>query len=123
LRRLRDLLDEPWILPRPDTTVGRVIAETLRAHGLEVPRSMVIANSIHMNNALRAMGRFITMSPLSLARFSPQREALKVLAVKTLTPGGPVGIVKLRKRTLSATARLFIDCIREVGGSLATECT
>jgi DNA-binding transcriptional LysR family regulator len=120
---LRDLVDEPWILPRPDTTVGRVIAETFAAHGLEVPRSTVIANSIHMNNALLAMGRFITMSPLSLAKFSPLGAGLKVLAVKTLPPGGPVGIVKLRNRSLSATARLFIDCVREVGSSLATERT
>jgi DNA-binding transcriptional LysR family regulator len=120
---LRELLDEPWILPRPDTTVGRVIAETFQAHGLEVPRSTVIANSIHMNNALLALGRFITMSPLSLAKFSPQRERLKVLPVKALTPGGPVGIVKLRNRTLAPTARLFIDCIREVASSLATERT
>jgi DNA-binding transcriptional LysR family regulator len=116
--KLGDLIDEPWILPRPDTTVGRVIAETFEAHGLEVPRATVIANSIHMNNALLGMGRFITMAPLSLAKFSPLRHGLTVLPVKTLTPGGPVGIVKLRNRSLSSTARLFIDCIREVAGSL-----
>jgi DNA-binding transcriptional LysR family regulator len=96
-----------------------LIAETFQAHGLDVPRSAVIANSLHMNNALLAMGRFVTMSPLSLAKFNPQRESIKVLAVETLTPDRPVGIVKLRNRTLGPTAHLFIDCVREVAKSLA----
>jgi len=117
---LAELQNEPWILPRPETMIGRLIAEIFRAHGLDVPRCTVIANSIHMNNALLAMGRFITMSPLSLAHFNPQSDAIKVLPVKTLTPGGPVGIVTLRNRTLSPTVRLFIDCIRQVAKPLAT---
>lgn len=117
---LHELLDEPWILPRPETAVGRLMAEVFHDHGLQVPRCTVVANSIQLNNALLARGRFITMSPLSLAKFGVQRQEIKLLPVKTLRPSGPVGIVKLRNRTLSPTARLFIDCIRDVARPLAS---
>jgi DNA-binding transcriptional LysR family regulator len=116
---LAELVNERWILPRPDTAVGALIAETFRSCGLDVPRPAVIGNSIHMNNALLSAGHFLAMHPRSLVELNVGRQPIKILPVKLTPQRGPVGIVKLKGRTVSPVARLFIDAIRQVAKPLA----
>ena len=40
---LADLMDEPWVLPAPDSPVGSFVAEAFRAQGLDFPRVTVVA--------------------------------------------------------------------------------
>jgi DNA-binding transcriptional LysR family regulator len=116
---LAELIDERWILPRPDTAVGALIAQTFHAAGLQVPQPAVTANSIHMNNALLASGHFLTMHPRSLVKLGAGRPSIKVVPVKLNSQRAPVGIVTLKNRAVSPVARLVIDCIREVARPLA----
>jgi DNA-binding transcriptional LysR family regulator len=116
---LADLIAERWILPRTNTAVGMLIAETFHASGLVVPRPAVVANSIHMNNVLLASGHFLTMHPRSLVKLSTGWPSIKVLPVVTKPQRGPVGIVTLKSRMVSPVTRLVIDCIREVAKPLA----
>jgi len=117
---LSELISEPWILPRSNTAIGSLVADTFHGCGLELPRPAVIANSIHLENALLASGHFLTMLPSSLVKFSSQRSSLKVLPVKLPAQLSPVSIVTLKNRSLSPTARIFIDCVRNVAEPLAT---
>jgi hypothetical protein len=68
-----------------------------------------------MSSALLSSGTFLAMRSRSLLQFS----ALKILPVRLPDQSGPVGIVTMKNRTLSSTARLFIDCVREVVKPLA----
>ena len=52
--------------------------------------------------------------PLSLLTLAPQRDAVVKLPVTVPTKSHSVGIVTLRNRTLSPSARLFIEKTREV---------
>jgi DNA-binding transcriptional LysR family regulator len=117
--RLVDLLDEPWVLPDPETEVGSLVAALFQASGLEVPRAAVVGNALEMSWALLATGKFLTALPQSVLRFSVQRPTIKVLPVKLAVRPRPVGIVTLRNRTLSPAAQLFIDCVRDVAKPLA----
>jgi DNA-binding transcriptional LysR family regulator len=111
---LAQLLDEPWIMPGPETAIGTLIARTFHLCGLNVPQAVVISDAIQMYSALLASGPFLAVYPRSILQFSATHLAPKVLPVRLTEQSGPVGIVTLKNRTLSSTARLFIDCIREV---------
>jgi DNA-binding transcriptional LysR family regulator len=116
---LAELANEPWTLPTPDTLIGSLVANAFRASGLEFPRRAVATGSIHLHMALIASGPFLAILPGSMLRFAPNRAALKVLPVELPIPPWPTGIVRLKNRTVSPAAKLFIECAREVGKPLA----
>jgi DNA-binding transcriptional LysR family regulator len=117
--QLAELIEEPWILPLPDTVPGALVADMFHACGLDVPRAAVVTVCLLTINALLATGNFLTPLPRSLFRFSGERQSFKVLPIQLMATHGPVAIVTLRNRTLSPAALLAIDCIREIARPLA----
>jgi DNA-binding transcriptional LysR family regulator len=117
--QLADLINEPWTHPPPESLPGLYVADIFRTHGLQVPRAVVMARSLQLQNALLATGRFLTILPVSMLHFSAERLSLKPLPVKLSVPPRPLGIVTLKGRTLAPVTRLFIDCAREVAKPLA----
>ena len=115
---LSELVDEPWSVGPPDSFAGSLVADAFHVGGLPPPRISSVTNSIPLHNALLASGRFLSILPGSLLRFSGNRMLLKVLAVKLPIRPGPIGIAILKKRTLSPIAQLFIACVREVAKPL-----
>jgi DNA-binding transcriptional LysR family regulator len=115
---LAELLDEPWIMPPPESLPGQSIAQAFRASGLTPPRSHVLSFSVSLHHHLLATGRFLTMLPRSTLRFG-HHVSLKLLPVKIPTASYPTGIITLKNRTLSPLARLFIDCARQAAEPLA----
>jgi DNA-binding transcriptional LysR family regulator len=117
--QLADLIEEPWILPLPDTVPGALVADMFHACGLDVPRAAVVTVCLQTTNVLLATGKFFAPLPRSIFRFSGARLSFKVLPIQLMATDGPVAIVTLRNRTLSPAALLAIDCIREVARPLA----
>jgi DNA-binding transcriptional LysR family regulator len=72
-----------------------------------------------MRTNLLATGRFIAIFPTSVLRFPTRRSEFKVLPVELPIARVPNGIATLKNRTLSPTARLFIEHAREVAKPLA----
>jgi DNA-binding transcriptional LysR family regulator len=116
---LAELINEPWCLPALETFPWSLIADSFRATGLEPPRSIVTARSILLQNGLLATGRFITILPGAMLHFSTKSLLLKILPVSVPIQPWRVGIITLKKRTLSPVAQLFIDCARRVAEPLA----
>jgi DNA-binding transcriptional LysR family regulator len=115
---LAGLLNEPWVLPPPEGVLGPAYLEVFRANGLEYPRTTVFAAPPGVRLNLLATGRFLTMVPISVLRFS-KRPEIKVLPVKLQYTSVPVGIITVKNRTLSPIARLFIETAREVSKPLS----
>jgi DNA-binding transcriptional LysR family regulator len=115
---LADLIDEPWVLPPPDSQVGAYIAGAFRAAGVRPPRARVLSFSIPIHQSLLATGRFLTVLPTSMFHHVEHLE-LKRLPIKFPAPPRPMGIMTLKNRALSPLARRFIDCAREVAKPLA----
>ena len=67
---LDELMDEPWVLPAPDSFIGTVIMQAFRAHGLDWPRSTVLTFPHDVRVRLLATGRFLTIFRDSVVRFS-----------------------------------------------------
>jgi DNA-binding transcriptional LysR family regulator len=114
-----DLLDEAWVLPPPDTLAGGLMADVFRASGLDIPRVRVLAVSIQLLKSLLATGRFITLFPTSILQPDENRRLLKVLSIKLPQQPWPVATIRLKNRTVSPVAQLFMDCAREVAKPLA----
>jgi DNA-binding transcriptional LysR family regulator len=120
---LKDLANEPWVIPPPDYYPGALIVEALRASGLTTPHFAVTGYGVELQNALIATGRFLSVLPESFLRFSGKRLGLKALPVELPIQPRPVGIVTLRNRTVSPLAQLFIDCARNLSKPLAAVLT
>jgi DNA-binding transcriptional LysR family regulator len=116
---LADLADEAWILPPPDTFPGSATAILFRESGLKMPRTPLTTLSIHLCCRLAATGRFVTLLPSSVVRFSGRDLSLKMLPIKLPPrPAVQVAIVTLKNRTLSPAAEMFIECVRDVSKSM-----
>ena len=65
---LAELVDEPWILPPPDTLVGRLLVDLFRARGLQVRRTARVSSAARPSTI--ATARTTTTSLSSAARIS-----------------------------------------------------
>ena len=117
--KLAELIDQPWVLPRPEHLAGSFVAELFRASGLELPRHRAVCSSLGFTHAMVAAGRHLAFFPRSLLHFGRDRFALKVLPVNLPIKPPPVGIVTVKNRTIHSAAKLFIDCARELAKPLA----
>jgi DNA-binding transcriptional LysR family regulator len=107
-----ELLNEPWILAPPSNVVRQLFIQAFRACGLEPPRATVTTNSMNVRMHLLASGRFLTFIAESLLRQNAKRWSLKALPVDLGTQQLTVAVATLRNRTLSPTARLFLEHIK-----------
>ena len=115
---LADLVNKSWLLPPPERSFGPVYVDAFRASGLDYPRATVHTISAEVRMRLLATGRFLTIVPASVLKFSTMRTEFKVLPVKLQLPLLPVGIVTLKNRTLSPMIERFVACAREVAKEL-----
>ena len=110
---LAELLNEPWILPPPDSPVRRYIDDAFRALGLAPPTARVATFSMPLCHQLLATGRYLAILPREAMR------AAKHLPIKPVGVSFPgvarsIGVMTLKNRTLSPLAQLFIECARTI---------
>jgi DNA-binding transcriptional LysR family regulator len=114
-----DLVDAPLISPpSSDTPGGAAVVEAFRAAGLPMPQLTVTTFSVHVRNILSMRGRFVALFPASILRFNPGLHSLKELPLDLPMPPSPVLIVTLKNRTLSPPVERFIECARDIAGTM-----
>jgi DNA-binding transcriptional LysR family regulator len=115
---LADLINEPWLLPVPNSAASAIISETFKACGLEPPKGAVLSTSLQMYGILLASGPYFAMWPSSVTRLGARNLPVKVLPVKLPAIRRPVGIITLKGRTNSPLVELFIDYARKAAKQL-----
>ncbi len=105
--QLAELVNEPWVLLPFDTLAGALIAAGFRASGVEPPRATVFTQSLNMRNRLLATGRFLSALPSFSLRLPGRQSSLKALPLELPGSRRPIGIIRLKVRTLSPLAELF----------------
>lgn len=115
---LADVVNEPWIFP-PNRVVMGLIEEAFKANGLELPAESVNAASILLRNQLLASGRFITMLPDSVLRYTAKQWSLKALPIDLRIEPWPIAILTLKNRTLGPVVQLFIEQLRAVAKTIS----
>jgi DNA-binding transcriptional LysR family regulator len=116
---LGELVSAPWCTPPPGSFARSMLADAFREEGLPVPQVNAVSFSIPLYNALLATGNFLCLLPNSMLQLGQHLLSVKVLPIELPARPGPVGIITLKKRTLSPVARLFIEHAREVTKPLA----
>ena len=117
---LARLAEAPWILTAPASWNYDRVADLFQADGLRPPNVTLITQSVHLRAQLSAQGSFVTAIPKSLMLVPENRRLLRLLPVRLPRRRWPVAVVTLGNRTLSTTARRFIEIAREVVASTAT---
>jgi DNA-binding transcriptional LysR family regulator len=118
---LSELANECWAIPPADTPAGALVADLFRARGLKFPPRGAARGYVHLICSLVARGPFLGILPSSLLHFGSNLPRVKILPVKLSMPPLPVGIMTLKKRTISPVAQLFIDHVRELATPLAKQ--
>jgi DNA-binding transcriptional LysR family regulator len=116
--RLADLVDEPWLLPRPDAPYGAIVSEAFRAAGLAMPRT-VVTSTLPLRTVLLATGRYLSMIPGVALQFPVPGQTIKALPIELPSTPRPLAIVTLKNRTLSPVAQTFIGAARKAAGAVA----
>ena len=118
---LRDLAAERWVLPPPGSMVTSIAMRAFAESGVDYPRAAVQTLTPDVRMSLVATGRFVTIFPASMMRFSARRSEIKVLPVRCGTARVPTGIVTLRDRSLGPAAKLFIEDSRQLARRSLTD--
>jgi DNA-binding transcriptional LysR family regulator len=111
---LAELAEEPWLLPPLDAVIGSFIAHAFRTSGLDFPPKGAGTGGVLHLHSLIASRDFLAFFPRSLMQLGTIGLGLKVLPVNLPIPLSAFGILRIRNRTLSPLAQLFITCAREV---------
>jgi DNA-binding transcriptional LysR family regulator len=115
---LAELVNEPWVLPAPESGIGSIAMEAFRASKLDLPRTTVVTDSPHARMSLLATGRFFTIFPAFALRFPTSHPEIKALPIELPKSRVPIGIVALKDRALNPVPQLFIEYAREAAKAL-----
>ncbi|MDP3378734.1 MAG: LysR substrate-binding domain-containing protein, partial [Brevundimonas sp.] len=113
---LADLMDQPWILPRQETSLRRQIDEGFRQMGLRAPTNSVESVSILTNRALVLRADYLAVWPVQLARFEADLGLVRALDIPLPTTQMPIGISTRRDARLSPAAETLIAALRQAAG-------
>jgi DNA-binding transcriptional LysR family regulator len=111
---LAELVDELWTWPTEGSYFESLVQDAFRASGIAPPRATVYSDPFHARIRLAATGRFLAVVPASGLNFSALGSLIKRVPVELAATERPIGIVTLKKRTLSPLAQLFIKTAREI---------
>jgi DNA-binding transcriptional LysR family regulator len=114
---LRDLLQEPWVLPPYESAPGALILEVFRTAKLQPPVPSMATLSVQLTTNLIATGSYIGVLPRSVAHYT-RRVGLKILPARLTNQRIAVGTITVKNRTLSPLASLFLDRARKVAAPL-----
>jgi DNA-binding transcriptional LysR family regulator len=111
---LKDLMHERWILGVQGASFLRpFIEEAFAQAGLELPHATVTTASHALQNNLMAAGPFLTILPRAILHYPRPHPSLVALPVRLPTTRRPVGLVRLRHRSMSPISELFARVARQ----------
>jgi DNA-binding transcriptional LysR family regulator len=117
--QLADLVNEPWVLSKPDGPLWTFVIKAFQANGLKPPRVAVTTGSYHVRFSFLATGRFLSVRANLALKLQGEQPLIKALPIELPMTLGPIAIITLKNRTLSPLARLFIEQTRTVAKQIA----
>ena len=113
---LEETLRHHWVLPTEGAVTAHLQGEFGR-QGLAIPEAAITTMSMLVRCELIATGSFLTVMYGSVLRFGNAPKSLRVLPVD-LPSGIPVGVIRLKNRTLAPSAEMFIQASRRMVRSM-----
>lgn len=116
---LDEVARHQWLLPATDGSMMLQLRNEFHRQKLELPKSAVTTMSMLVRYELIATNCFLTVMYGSVLRFTNAPRFLRVLPLDVRTRV-PIGIIRLKNRTLAASAELFMETVREVVRSMSS---
>jgi len=117
---LRELANEPWLLPLPETALRRQIERAFVEAGAQLPRNVIESVSILTNRALLRKSDLIGVMPYHVALDDVEQGLLAILPVKLKSIETPVGAILRAPGKLPPAAAALLDCLRLAGREVPT---
>lgn len=112
---LRELANEAWLLPLPETALRRQIERAFVDAGAQLPRNVIESVSILTNRALLRKSDCVAVMPYHVALDDVELGLLAILPVKLKSIETPVGAILRAPGTLPPAASALLDCLRLAG--------
>jgi DNA-binding transcriptional LysR family regulator len=109
---LRELANEPWLLPLPETSLRRQIERAFRDASAPLPRNVIESVSILTNRVLLRKSDCIAVMPYHVALDDVEQQLLSILPVKLKSLESPVGAMLRAPGELPPAASALLACLR-----------
>jgi DNA-binding transcriptional LysR family regulator len=109
---LRELVNEAWLLPLPETTLRRQIERAFLDANAPLPRNVIESVSILTNRALLRKSDCIGVMPYHVALDDVEQQLLAILPVKLKSIESPVGAIMRAPGNLPPAASALLECLR-----------
>jgi len=117
---LRELANEAWLLPLPETALRRQIERAFVEAGAPLPRNVIESVSILTNRALLRKSDCVGVMPYHVALDDVEQGLLAILPVKLKSIESPVGAILRAPGTLPPAAAALLDYLRLAGKGAPT---
>ena len=112
---LQSLVNEPWILPLPETSLRRQIERAFSEAGVPLPTNVIESLSILTNRVLLRRSDCIGVLPYHVAQDDVEHGLLSILHTPLKSIESPVGAIMRAPGSLPPAAAALLDCLREYG--------
>jgi DNA-binding transcriptional LysR family regulator len=106
---LQELAGEPWVLPPAGGFLTEVMRCAFAEQGLEMPKAAVTTSSTYALSVLVGNGPFLAIHPTAMLTTPNEHPQLTAVDVRLPTTHGPIGLITLKGRPPSPTAKLFLQ--------------
>ena len=106
---LGDLAPEPWVFPPRSGFLTQVIRHAFEEKGLRMPQAAVTTSSTYALSVLVGNGPFLAIHPRTMLTTPRDHSRLTAVDVRLPTTRGPIGLITLKNRSLSPTAKIFLQ--------------
>jgi DNA-binding transcriptional LysR family regulator len=117
---LRELANEAWLLPLPETTLRRQIERAFLEADAPLPRNVIESVSILTNRVLLRKSDCIGVMPYHVALDDVEHELLSILPVKLKSIESPVGAILRAPGQLPPAASALLECLRVAARDVPT---
>jgi DNA-binding transcriptional LysR family regulator len=111
---LEELAREPWVLPPASGFLTEVMRRAFAEQGLEMPKAAVTTSSTYALSVLVGNGPFLAIHPGTMLTTPNDHPLLTAVDVRLPTTRGPIGLITLKSRSLSPTAKIFLQSAASV---------
>jgi DNA-binding transcriptional LysR family regulator len=116
--QLRDIANQPWILPKQGSILRARCELMFRRAGLEVPVNVVDTTAVLLITPLLQQTDALNVMPVAVAKYYESQGVLKILPIELPVRMDAYGIITTDGHLMSPGAELLLRIVREEAKSM-----
>jgi len=113
----RDLTRYTWVLPPADAVLRGPLERVFAQHGVPMPTPFVETLSVQFVTTYLQLTDAIATMTSDVARYFSKQQQISILPFEFPRLVRPLGITWSRKRPMSKSAAMLVECLEEVAAS------